>query len=159
MNKKWNINVMLCRKADEEVSNIENIFDKLVIKKNRGADFTIVTVTSSICADEERFGLFYFIEYFDKDNERNKFLYLCSSIYGKDEQRTELSSVEGASNGISQIRIRGCKFPNEGNYEIKVYKYDDDELSENYNKQAKEMLKYAEESHLVSVYSFKVEYE
>ena len=157
MNKKWNINIMLCREADKEVSNIENIFDKLVIKRNRRADFTIVTIMSSICSDEEQFGLF--IEYLDKDNGKNKLLYLCSSIYGRDEQRTELSSVEGASNGISQIKIRDCEFPHEGYYEIKVYKYDDNEFSENCNEQTKEMLKYAEESHLVSIYSFKVAYE
>ena len=33
MSKVWNINVLLCEKANDDVSTIENIFDKLVINK------------------------------------------------------------------------------------------------------------------------------
>ncbi len=53
------------------------------------------------------------------------------------------------------IKSEECEFPKEGNYEIKVFKYNDDELSEN----TKEMLRYADDSHLVSIYHFKVIYE
>lgn len=155
MNKRWNINTFLCRKADLKVSNIEDIFDRLIIKKNGKADFTIVTVMSSICSDEERFGLFYFIEYLDNEN---MILYLCNSIYEREKQNQEtlVSSMNGTSSKISRIWIEECEFPKAGSYEIKVYKYNDDELSQNYSESTEEMLQYADESHLVSIYPFKV---
>lgn len=160
MNKIWNINTLLCRKTDTNVSNIKNIFDKLVIKKNGKADFVIITIMSSIRSDEERFGLFYFIEYVSGSNRR-LILYVGNSIFTKDKAEKErgISSVHGSSNEISQMEIRDCEFLEEGTYEIKIYKYDDDELDELLvakEEETEKMMKYAVDSHLASVYNFEV---
>ena len=56
MSKVWNINVLLCEKANDDVSTIENIFDKLVInKKNRRGNFTIVIDFQKILCLTDKF--------------------------------------------------------------------------------------------------------
>ena len=82
MSKIWNVNILLCRNANKEVSNIEDIFDTLIIdKEHKKANFTIVTILNSIESDEETFVLYYFIEYIGKTE--NKILYLFNSVISR----------------------------------------------------------------------------
>ena len=161
MNKIWNINLLLCREVNRNVSKIEGVFDKLVLNEKEEADFTIVTLLNSIKGDEEQFGLYYFLEKVNKD-KNNLLLYLCSSINvrEKDVEKKDanLCSIEGFSHKNIVFEIENCNFPGEGIYEIKVYKYDNDDVVKvDDNISTKDMAKYANEEHLVSVYSFEVE--
>ena len=161
MNKIWNINLLLCREVNRNVSKIEGVFDKLVLNEKEEANFTIVTLLNSIKSDEEKFGLYYFLEQVNEDKD-NLLLYLCSSINVReknDEKKdANLCSIEGFSHKNIVFEIENCSFPGEGIYEIKVYKYDtDDVVKVDDNISTKDMVKYANDDHLVSVYSFEVE--
>ena len=161
MNKIWNINLLLCREVNRNVSKIEGVFDKLVLNEKEEANFTIVTLLNSIKSDEEKFGLYYFLEQVNEDKD-NLLLYLCSSINVReknDEKKdANLCSIEGFSHKNIVFEIENCSFPGEGIYEIKVYKYDNDDVVKvDDNISTKDMVKYANDDHLVSVYSFEVE--
>lgn len=163
MSKIWNVNILLCRNANKEVSNIEDIFDTLIIdKEHKKANFTIVTILNSIESDEETFTLYYFIECIGKTE--NKVLYLFNSVISRYEGDCEknLSSLCGISQKNSKMPIKNCFFPEEGSYEIKVYKYDgkqDTIRNSNGIVSTEEMLRYADVQHLVSVYPFRVQFE
>lgn len=161
MNKIWNINLLLCREVNRNVSKIEGVFDKLVLNEKEEANFTIVTLLNSIKSDEEKFGLYYFLEQVNEDKD-NLLLYLCSSINVREKNAEKkdanLCSIEGFSHKNIVFEIENCSFPGEGIYEIKVYKYDNDDVVKvGDNVSTKDMVKYANDDHLVSVYSFEVE--
>lgn len=161
MNKIWNINLLLCREVNRNVSKIEGVFDKLVLNEKEEANFTIVTLLNSIKSDEEKFGLYYFLEQVNEDKD-NLLLYLCSSINVREKNAEKkdanLCSIEGFSHKNIVFEIENCSFPGEGIYEIKVYKYDNDDVVKvDDNVSTKDMVKYANDDHLVSVYSFEVE--
>ena len=161
MNKIWNINLLLCREVNRNVSKIEGVFDKLVLNEKEEANFTIVTLLNSIKSDEEKFGLYYFLEQVNEDKD-NLLLYLCSSINVREKNAEKkdanFCSIEGFSHKNIVFEIENCSFPGEGIYEIKVYKYDNDDVVKvDDNVSTKDMVKYANDDHLVSVYSFEVE--
>ena len=51
-NKNMNINLLLCEKADDQVRNINNIFDKIIFtNRNKNISFEILTIINQL--DEE----------------------------------------------------------------------------------------------------------
>lgn len=49
-------------------------------------------------------------------------------------------------------------FPQEGNYEVKVYKYDDNEIFDDNGLETKQIVDIIDEAHLATVYPFLVLY-
>lgn len=159
VNKKWSINILLCGECDEDISNITNIFDKLYIDENNKASFDIVTIANAIGCDEKKFGLYYYIERLT--NTVNQIAFAGSTLYYKDEddekeEVTEnfVSTIEGAAFKTNRMRISSCEFPGLGKYEIKVYKYDNEDAEEIDEDRADE---FCADDHLVALYPFKVE--
>jgi len=164
INKKWCINVLLCGKCDKNIENINNIFNKLYVNEENKAHFDIVTILSGIGCDEKKFGLYYFIEQITKSG--NKVAYLGSTIHYSDidEQdetfegdETYASSVEGAVFKTHKISIGSCEFPEVGEYELKVFKFDNDEAEIIASDHEEKANKFYNDEHLITVYPFKVQ--
>lgn len=160
VNKIWNINILLCGQCDDNVANINNIFDKLNVDDNNQADFDIVTIMNAIGSDEEKFRLYYFVE---KINDgKNMIAYIGSSLHkrskgnlkSRDKKDFLAGSVEGTTFKTTVMRLRSCDFPGLGNYEIKVYKYDNDSVVELENDDIDVAKELAKDDHLVATYPF-----
>lgn len=160
MNKRWNINVILCEKTDVDVVNIKNIFDTLHIRDNK-ASFSMVTFINGIKIDEEVFGLYYFMEKLEDDRALRT--YLGSSLFKQTEENNEgidgeklYNSVEDSSILMSSARFDDIEFKGPGSYELQVYKYDNDKAIDIDNKDSESCDEWANEENLVSIYPFRV---
>lgn len=164
INKNWCVNVLLCRECDKNIENINNIFNKLYIDEENKASFDIVTIISAIGCDEEQFGLYYFIEQLTETV--NKVAYLGSTVhYRKKDAHNGVwkseedfaSSVEGTTFKTHRMSIKSCEFPEVGEYELKVFKFDNDEakiIGEDHEDEASQ---FYDDNHLITVYPFKVQ--
>lgn len=164
INKKWCVNVLLCGKCDKSIENVNNIFNKLYINEENKAHFDIVTIISAVGCDEKQFGLYYFIEQITKTV--NKVAYLGSTIHYREENEdndtmergeTYASSVKGAVFKTHRMRIGSCEFPGVGEYELKVFKFDNDEMEIVDTEYEDEADKFYDDDHLITVYPFKVQ--
>lgn len=166
MNKIWNINAILCEKTDSEITDIKNIFDTLRLKKGNTAAFTIITFLNAIRSDEDKFGLYYFIERIPDEKEKNALrTYLGNTIYVKDKDvgknRLGEKICGSAEHSVSKMvseKIEGIDFPSAGQYELQVFKYDGDSVVDLENKSVEECEEWVDEEKLVSTYPFKVKF-
>lgn len=156
--KRWNISTILCGECDKEITNIQNIFDILYIDDSNRASFDIVTFINAMGCDEQRFGLYYYIEKLDKDS--CQIVYVCNSRHQRAKNEVIQEKKEFPETRIEGVTIKSTRFTiddfyflGEGNYELMVYKYDD-EAAEPVDKE--DSMKFAEDQHLVAVYPFKV---
>lgn len=161
MNKRWNINTILCGECDKEIANIQNIFDILYVDESNTATFNIVTFINAMRCDEQKFGLYYYIEKLEKDS--CQVAYVCNSRHrrAQGEERQEKvefpeTRIDGVTIRSTNFRINDFAFPGEGNYELMVYKYDDEDVKPVNRENSEESIGFAEEDHLVAVYPFKV---
>lgn len=158
--KRDNINIILCDDIDSSLKNISNIRDVFEIEENRTISFTVVTFINGIQWDANNFNLYYYIRNLDQDIIA--FLGCIEFVNDKESKKRSNGSLEKGSHENSSQSIADMKFddvyvPNKGAYEIQVFKYENDEVIDLSDKEAKECIKYAREDHLVSVYSFEVE--
>lgn len=153
----------MCEECDESISNIRNIFDTIYInpKERSEASFDIVTIANAIKSDEEKFGLYYFIE--KVEGRKSQIAFLNHAIFKRSEEAAKnsignipKSTVEGAVFTTSRLQIRNCYLPGPGDYEIKVYKFDNDEVEDIKEFDTKQCVKFAQEDHLVVTAFFEV---
>ncbi len=148
-----NINLLLCEKADDQVRNINNIFDKIIFtNRNKNISFEILTIINQLDEESKEFILLYFIEECNEGEER-LVLYLGQSSHKTEGKRNNLHY-----HSISRFIVDNCSFPEEGDYEVKVY-MQRKELIEIKEENTETMLKYANEDNLVATCPFKVEYK
>lgn len=161
--KKWNINILLCREVDENTVNIKEIFNKLYLDNKNRASFVIITLLNSILSDEKNFKLYYFLE--KVEGNGSKITLLGSTLFTKvlnnnqTNKKNVKSYVGGLSNAITHMSIDDCEFIGPGNYEIKIYKFDNEDeknFGDLNDASNEEILEYANDEHLVSVYPFEV---
>ncbi len=159
--KRWNISTILCGECDKEITNIQNIFDILYIDDSNTASFNIVTFINAIRCDEQKFGLYYYIEKLEKKS--CQMAYVCNSRHQRAQSEEEQAEnefpetrIEGVTIKSTRFRISDFYFPGEGNYELMVYKYDDNDVQPVDRDNNGDSMRFAEEEHLVAVYPFKV---
>lgn len=161
INKRWNINAILCGECDKEIVNIQNIFDVLYIDENNTATFSIVTFINAMRCNEQKFGLYYYIEKLEKDNYQ--IAYVCNSRHHREQNEEEQEEVELPETRIDSVTIKATRFkindflfPGEGNYELMVYKYDNDDVKPVNRADNEDSMRFTNEENLVAVYPFKV---
>lgn len=159
MEKRWNINSFLCESADENVTNIKNIFDTLRVKKNGSTSFTIVTILNGFQCDESNFRLYYFIEQMGND----KMAYLGNSYFEREagekqncNENKKMGRVEESVSMMIKAEVLHMDFPASGQYELQVYKYDNEEAEDIDGRDPEEQGKWSELEHLVATYPFGV---
>lgn len=161
--KKWNINMLLCREVDENTVNIKEIFNKLYLDNKNRASFVIITLLNAISSDEKNFKLYYFLE--KVEGNGSKITLLGSTQFTKMLNNNQVNKknvktyVKGLSNAITHMRIDECEFIGPGNYEIKIYKFDNEDekkIADLDDASDEKLLAYANDEHLVSVYPFEV---
>ena len=159
--KRWNINTILCGECDKEITNIQNIFDILYIDESNTATFNIVTFINAMKCDEQKFGLYYYIEKLEQDSYQ--VAYLCNSRHQRVQNEEEgdrtkfvKTRLDGVTIKSTRFRINDFCFPGEGNYELMVYKYDDEDVKAVNRENEDKSMNFANEEHLVAVYPFKV---
>jgi len=157
IDKRWNVNILLCGECDKDVVNIKNVFNKIYVDENNMAKFDIVTILNAIECDEEKFGLYYFIEQIDE----KKMAFIGDTIHYKDDEDSvsdeRFCTVRGVVSQADRMRINECEFPGIGNYEIRVYKYDNEEAIELEDDEEDSRMKYARDEKLVATYPFVVD--
>lgn len=161
INKRWNINAILCGKCDKDIVDLQNIFDVLYVDENNTASFNIVTFISALGCDEQKFGLYYYIEKLEEGNE--KVAYVCRSMHERKEEESggkesdyRRSTVEGVTIKSTRFIIDEFCFPGEGNYELKVYKYDNDKVQSCETENDGSPMQFVKDDNLVTIYPFKV---
>lgn len=152
-NKNININLLLCEKADDQVRNIDNIFDTVIFRKgDNKVSYEVLTIINQLDEEPKEFLLLYFIEGCN-DKEDRPVLYLGRCLH-----RTEGKKGNLHHHSISRFIVDNCSFPEEGDYEVKAY-MQPKELINIKEENTGTMLKYANEDNLVATCPFKVEYK
>ena len=89
--------------------------------------------------------------------------YVCNSRHQRAQSEEEQAEnefpetrIEGVTIKSTRFRISDFYFPGEGNYELMVYKYDDNDVQPVDRDNNGDFMRFAEEEHLVAVYPFKV---
>ena len=82
MANKLNINLVLCRKYDDETKTISSIFNKITTNNKHEATFSIVTFVNGISdtRKDERFVLHYFLVKMEDDTGDGMTLYIGNWI-------------------------------------------------------------------------------
>lgn len=123
-----NINVLMCKKTDENITCIENIFDTLGLE-NKRLSFDIVTIINSLNFTEKKFTLIYTIEKIN-DNKRNQAMLLDikeltsdRSLYDNDEKQSHSikSSMQNTGQSMFSEHYRNIEFIGSGYYELQVH--------------------------------------
>lgn len=148
-----NINLLLCEKADDQVRNIVNIFDKVIFPNgDDNVSYEILTIINQLDEEPKEFILLYFIEGCNDKDDRPA-LYL-----GRGLHKTEGKKENLHYHSISRFIVDNCSFPEEGKYEVKVYMQPKESINIR-EENTETMLEYANEDNLVATCPFKVEYK
>lgn len=157
METKYNINVVMCEKADTDTTQIKNIFNTIKCEKGGESSFDIVTFIN-IIGHIDDFNLLYILEHdLGKQNNPRAALLKVEYTYQKEEKSTD-SDVE-CSQKFNTAHFEGMHFDGVGNYTLKVYLYKREEWDsiqindpESFEKRIHEL----EDSHLACIYFFEV---
>lgn len=157
--KRDNINVILCEKIDDSLKNITNISDVISMDENENISFTAVVFINGIEWEVEKFGLYYFLVNVDS----NKIAFIGSSdfINDKEEKKrsngsSEYSKHNNSAQAITDMRFEELYVPGKGNYELQIYKYENDEIVDLSNEDMSKCIQYAKDEKIVSSYAFEV---
>lgn len=156
-----NVNILLCRKCDDEVNNIYNIFNEVKLNKDNMASFSIVTLLNGFDDEYEKISLYYYMQKCSSDG-KNPFLYLGKSTIKMTSENKSFSTGEDQkctkNNAIQEIfksYLENVRFLGKGQYEIQVYLYKDGEIPEKDPRISKEIKKEVRnDEHLVALYDF-----
>lgn len=136
MDNMININVLMCKKTDENITCIENIFDTIGWE-NKSISFDIVTIINLIHFTRNKFTLIYTIEKLN-DNNKNKAMLLDIKELTSDKSMENTSNKQKHhfksslrdtgqsifSEHFSDIEFLGC-----GYYELQVHMLPEEETS------------------------------
>lgn len=155
-----NINIVLCEKVTNNVSNILNIFDVITMDQNNRISFTAVIFVNGIEWDIKQIGLYFYL--YKIDEQLVSYLgstELKCSVESKKRSNGswEYGSHRNNSQLIAEQRFDKLYVPGPGDYEIQIYMYEEDEIVDLSKKSLSECIEYAKDDKLVSVYSFAVE--
>ncbi len=159
MEKRWNINSFLCKQADDNITNIRNIFNKIEVKNNDTASFCIITLLNAFQSDEKNFRLYYFIEQMGEDKRAyvgNQSLTRDTEMKKDSNGECVMARIDSSVSVMLKAEIQNVYFPKTGQYELQVYKYDNEESVDIDNETPDEQSKWANENHLVATYPFNV---
>jgi hypothetical protein len=168
ISKKWNINVLLCKNCDRNVTNVASIFNELYVDDDLVGSFDIVTILNAIECDEKKFGLYYFIERLVGDGGENQIAFAGSVMHyrvtPKEDKETAANKVEDLASTVNgavfkthRIKVKTCEFPGYGKYELKVFKYDDEKAKDVERDEEEEAERFYDLDYLTATYPFKVE--
>lgn len=161
MKEKWNVNVVLCEQCDEDVENIQKIFNKITVR-NTTPPFYIVTFINGIgvgnCLE-----LFYCID--KVDTAHPKRAYAGKVKFDRKKEAAHFSdgsekkgTVENCCIDMFRSRVSELKFPGGGEYELKVYGFTDrEEVNEIDNMDWKERRSKFTDDNLFATYPFKID--
>lgn len=159
MIKRWNINSFLCEKVDDDITNIKNIFDTVTIKKDKRTNFYIVTLLNAFESDEKSFRLYYFLQFMEEGDIAylgNHYLRKGAEVKKNKAGEPMKARIEKSVSTMLKAEIENVNFPKSGQYELQVYKYDNDDAEDIDDKSSEEQYNFANEDHLISTYPFNV---
>ncbi len=154
-----NINIILCERTDDTITNINNIFDTITTDKDGKVSFTTVVFINTIEEYYKKLGLYFYIEKVDA----GKITYLGSLEYASQEGKqfsngeTEYGSRPHSNQSISTFDVVDFNMLGAGSYEMQVYKYTDEEVVNLADKELEECIEFATDDKLVATYAFFVE--
>lgn len=160
MRSRWNINTIMCKYCNDDITDIKGIFDGINIKEE-APTFYIVTFINGINVGEP-VELIYCI-----DEVRGKRRAYLGKI--KMMQKKKLACFKDGTEKVGTMnncsidavcrKIEKADFPSEGAYELKVFGY----IGENEIKKIdllndEDILSKLEDEKLMSTYPFRVNY-
>lgn len=157
--KRVNINVILCDRVNESLTDITNIVDVIKADDENKISFDVAVFINGIEWNVKKFGLYFFLEKVDSQ----KITYLGSLEFQLNEERKkhsngnfEIGTHLNCSQSISRMEFKDINILGEGAYELQAYKYEDDKMVDLSNKSLEDCIGYAQDDNLVSVYAFEV---
>lgn len=158
-----NINLVLCEEYDDKTETIIKMFNKIVTNANKEATFYIMTFVGAERNDtEESFTLHYYIMTSKENSEgKRKGIYVGATGFISDSlkrKETEKGTMLNEGNTFAEIKCEDIPFPEEGIYEIEVYKISERVGDKTYDELKKESAKYRREGKLASQFFFEVKF-
>lgn len=129
---KININVILCANSDEKVTKIENIFNVLKRQTDDKLTFDIVTVINAFGGNgsKEAFTLVYaFVKHENNNNSQINIVDVESYEIKNEVDDITLKEFNTNMNRgqiYSRKHIDNMYFPGAGQYELQIYKFNDE---------------------------------
>lgn len=157
MKKIMNVALLLCAEYDEELMNIDGIFNVIKMEDGR-ASFTVVTVINNIEYPVDKFVLLLFII----NVKEEKQIYIGLEQFEKkpaSEDGSELKSsiFSNTAHHISKMDVENIEFLSSGAHQFLVYKYEGDDV-DRVKKMVQERKEHelADDNNLIATYEFTV---
>lgn len=165
MKDRININMLLCREADDDLTYIHDIFDTIKIGDDNKVSFDIVTLINGH-TDKSVINLIYAIEQLDNESHNQK---KCQAALFKSISLKKLK--QNVKNGNNTRKLgsenncmefsavyhgKGMYFPGKGAYEFQIYMYSEDEIKEITSKGNELKFEDLNKENLVCTYSFEL---
>lgn len=157
--KRDNVNIILCEKIDSDLKNITNIFDVVKMDDNNNISFTAVVFINGIEWQVDEFVLYFFLVNVDE----NKMALLGASEFLNDKENKfrsngsqEVSNHPNCGQSISHMQFEDIFVPEKGNYELQVYKYENEKAIDLSDEESTSGIEYAKDENLVCSYAFEV---
>lgn len=155
---RWNVNAILCRSCDEKVENIKGIFNTIKVK-DVGASFNIVTFINGI-QSTDALRLDYCIDFID-GKKRAYVGNVSLEIDGEARFSNGVikqGTVENCTNDMICRKIERIRFPQGGDYELKIYGFSEKGIIKDLDSKDEEsLLQSFSDSYLMATYPFHVE--
>lgn len=137
MKDKININVLLCRDADDNLTYIHDIFDTIKIGDDNKVSFDIVILINGH-TDKSVINLVCAIEQLDNrsNNQKNRQAVVLKAVAIEkldqpDKSRNSTRKLSSENNCMEFSTVyheKGINFPGKGAYEFQIYMYSEDEI-------------------------------
>lgn len=158
--RKVNFNMILCESADENTSNINNIFDVITMDDEQRISFTVAVFINAIEWDVDRFKLYFFVQNLDKGLST----YLGSADFSNEKSQKKRSNGNyefGSRKNMGQFTtnflVEKLYIPEAGSYEIQLYMAEGEDAEDLDSKTLEESIAFAIDERLVATYDFEVE--
>lgn len=135
ISSRINVTVMMCEYANENGTQINNVFDTLKLGENSKSSFYIVLNVNTINYELNNFYFTFAIEKINEDKEANMITILQTIemeaisiddnfIEKHPEQRHLISTMPNCGQSTLVYPVKDKEFPGIGKYELQVYMFD-----------------------------------
>ena len=154
MNTQYNINAIMCERADEDVLHIDNIFNTIELEHEGTISFDVVTFLN--CIGEPRdFNLIYMLQHV-MDENKGRVTFLSATQYNYDKECGEKNYTQN----IERTHYSGVNMDGKGKYVLVVYKYEEELLRQkgiDLQNDFEDWISKLEDEKIAATYQFQVE--
>ena len=161
MQRKFNVNLILCEAIDEESKTVYRMFNEITTDEKHTATFKLVTFINSF-GDVETDGKYslhyYLMEQKLDDSGKRKGIYLGAVSFMTNAQENS-NEKKTNSNTFAQMKLEKIPFINENEYHIEAYMVEGSfDRGMGYSELKEKSVEYRKVGELVSISAFDVKF-